>query len=235
MKITMYIIVYYILSIFIVSAQNPCSITGQNCQYWIPGGETMVTIDGCPITVNFSYLECNGITYFKLTSTSLYDDTQECRDLLDRKLLPNGWGSNADPIALREIWIEAFSQLIWIWFGYYHQQNPDSYLCPTTYTYKTISPGGCGTARYASKQVAPSARLYRFIIVPCEENGCCINEIHVCWDIQLNQMVIVQEISQVITEGDCPSKEPLYNPFEGYGPEWNVSPPQPCIELCWWD
>ena len=71
---------------------------------------------------------------------------------------------------------------------------------------------------------------------PCEENGCCVTEAIWCWNRNTNSPELIgKPTTQYVTEGDCRNKSPLYNPFEGYGPEWLIGPPSPCGFSCYID
>ncbi|MBI5324310.1 MAG: hypothetical protein HZB41_03360 [Ignavibacteriae bacterium] len=96
---------------------------------------------------------------------------------------------------------------------------------------------GCNSARWAFRLPSPEhpGTWIHLKYAPCEENGCCITETIWCWNEVTNSEEFISENTQYFSEGDCFNKLPLYNPFEGYGPEWIISPPSPCGLSCYID
>jgi hypothetical protein len=72
---------------------------------------------------------------------------------------------------------------------------------------------------------------------PCENDGCCISIVEMCWNNATQTAEVVNETLQYSTSENCENTTPLYNPFDVpiYGPEWEVNPPSPCRKSCYID
>ena len=207
------------------------------CDYWRPAQPVTYNdpeFPGCPITLYFDYQECHTnyntvVSYnFRLTAISIPDDPA-CIGLKTYLGLtpPNIIANQAK---LFQIWKEGLEEVADEWFSW---KDPMDYRCGIkSLTFRTVVPGGCASWAWAFKMNPIAGQTeFRFIPVPCSEDGCCIIDRKLCWDVA-NQEVD-EEVSITILGGEnCGALSPLYDPFDTYGPEWTVCTPTPCVQMC---
>ena len=225
------------------SALGPCDPTGTNCGPWSSSLSFEFEYPGyeeCDITVYYRVKYCDDMAYFEIVGLS-YDVDDTCTALRN-ELIPLGFGSYADQQFLWGIWQEAFVYHTDTLFLYdILPLEPEGYNCDENeyYSFRTISPGGCTSWRYAYWPGDPTrpTPVFYFVPVPCEEDGCCITERKLCYDDATETVQIISTTTWVETsDPTCKSTDPLYNPFDGWGPLWQVGPELPCYPACYsWD
>jgi hypothetical protein len=212
-------------------ASAQCVETGQNCTPWSDGMSfyTFPDYPNCPLQINYKYMDCDGIRYYQLGAIA-FEECPACSSFKEW-LLPNGLGSYPDSYNFFRVWKAALDYIVRQDAAYRHSQDPTQYQCPATFIYKTITGGGCNSVRVAKRQSAIThpIPLYWAVTVPCEENGCCVITKEVCWNSGI--LTVFSTLTQY-SSLDCELLQPLYNPFLGFGYDWEIGPPSPCDPSC---
>jgi hypothetical protein len=189
---------------------------------------------GCPITLYFEYQECH-INYntvvsynFRLKAIS-FPSSNECNGLLAALQItpPN---IIANQVKLFQIWKKGLEKVADDWFSW---QDPMDFRCGIrSLTFRTVVPGGCASWAWAFKYNPIAGQTeFRFIPVPCSEDGCCIIDRTLCWNVA--EQKVDEETNITIMGGEnCGSMSPLYDPFQNYSQEWIRGTPTPCVQMC---
>ncbi len=217
------------------NAKAQCQEEG-NCDppYWsnnITYTFTYPMFPNCPLTAYYQTMNCDGKTYVRLSTISFPVDPQ-CNALM-AWLIPNGLGTYAEAVNYFVLWREALNGIVKEQFEIIHDENPLLYNCPETYPIISITGGGCNSVwtYYRPAAITHPVSLVWVRHVPCEPDGCCVTTKNMCW---FNGVVIqLSESTQYVSTEDCTTLQPLYNPFEGFGPEWVDWGHTPCAASCY--